>query len=132
MRSILAKPFIFCMAERGSSSGWRRGASYFKLRLVTGRTRVVFGLLAVAACGRTDPLPFVHRSVDAGGGRCGDGILDPFEDCDDANDREDDACRLTCNLARCGDGVLWIGVEFCDDGNQTPNDGCRPDCAPPR
>lgn len=98
---------------------------------MTGRTVLFFGLLA-AACGRTDPLPFEHRTIDAGGGRCGDGILDPFEDCDDANEREDDACRLTCNLARCGDGVLWIGVEFCDDGNSTAGDGCRADCAPPR
>ena len=37
---------------------------------------------------------------------------------DDGNPVETDAC-LSSWPARCGDGVLYIGVEDCDDGNQS-------------
>ena len=35
---------------------------------------------------------------------CGDGIVDPGEDCDDENDVNTDACTNACTNARCGDG----------------------------
>jgi hypothetical protein len=62
---------------------------------------------------------------------CGDGIVDPGEQCDDGaanSDTEPNACRTDCVLASCGDGVVGIGEE-CDP----PADGlcpteCRANC----
>ena len=48
--------------------------------------------------------------------RCGDGILNGEEDCDDGNDIVGDSCLPGCVSARCGDGVVWDSVESCDDG----------------
>jgi cysteine-rich repeat protein len=89
---------------------------------------------------------------------CGNGVLDPGEECDDGNLIDDDACRATCVKAKCGDGVVqageecddgndidtdacvhckknvcgdgfvFAGVEACDDGNTKSGDGCRGDC----
>ena len=50
------------------------------------------------------------------------------EACDDGNEEDQDACRNTCELARCGDGVVQNGVEACDDGNDIETDGCRNTC----
>jgi len=61
---------------------------------------------------------------------CGDGVLDPGEECDDGASNSDtaaDACRADCSLPRCGDGVVDSG-EACDDGNLLAADGCAPDC----
>ena len=60
---------------------------------------------------------------------CGDGALQPGEQCDDGNDLEGDGCEPTCTLTPpiCGDGALDVG-EACDDGNGLPGDGCEPDC----
>ncbi|HEY2385797.1 MAG TPA: DUF4215 domain-containing protein [Candidatus Binatia bacterium] len=61
---------------------------------------------------------------------CGNGDLDPGEQCDDGSDNSDtepDACRTTCVDAHCGDGVTDSG-EDCDDGNAVSGDGCEPDC----
>jgi cysteine-rich repeat protein len=62
---------------------------------------------------------------------CGDGIVDPGEECDDGNAANDDACLATCRFARCGDGFTWKGAEGCDDGNTVDTDGCRNRCALP-
>ncbi|MBW2260644.1 MAG: DUF4215 domain-containing protein [Deltaproteobacteria bacterium] len=45
---------------------------------------------------------------------CGNGVLDPGEECDDGNDDDSDACLGSCREARCGDGVRWVGHEECD------------------
>src|SRR5438876_8893584 len=37
------------------------------------------------------------------------------------------ACRTTCKLPGCGDGVMDIG-ETCDDGNTSNNDSCLNTC----
>ena len=37
----------------------------------------------------------------------------------------------TCELARCGDGLVQLGVEACDDGNDD-GDECTTACALPR
>lgn len=44
---------------------------------------------------------------------CGNGLLDPGEQCDDNNAVNSDSCN-NCQIARCGDGVVYIGVEECD------------------
>ncbi len=69
-------------------------------------------------------------SVDAGDGgpRCGDGIVQAPEECDDGNPSNSDACLNTCKKATCGDGYQWVGVEACDDGNTKTGDGCGSKC----
>jgi cysteine-rich repeat protein len=58
---------------------------------------------------------------------CGDGFLDPGEECDDGNFRDGDGCDRNCFLELCGDGVLDPGEE-CDDGNNLSGDGCSAGC----
>ncbi len=62
---------------------------------------------------------------------CGDGVLQPEagEACDDGNTNDDDACVM-CQMATCGDGYQYVGVEGCDDGNQDNADGCTNECFP--
>jgi cysteine-rich repeat protein len=60
---------------------------------------------------------------------CGDGFVNVHgpgyqEECDDGNTDNGDGCLNNCNVAICGDGWVYVGVEECDDGNQTSGDGC--------
>jgi cysteine-rich repeat protein len=74
-------------------------------------------------------------------GFCGDGNLDPGEECDDGNREDRDGCTNGCQCARCGDGILHLfatvppngsctaePVEQCDDGNTVDGDGCSATC----
>lgn len=59
---------------------------------------------------------------------CGDGVLDPGEDCDaggvDAVD-----CDADCTSTACGDGYANAAAgEDCDDGNEADADGCTSQC----
>ncbi|MED5463219.1 MAG: SUMF1/EgtB/PvdO family nonheme iron enzyme [Myxococcota bacterium] len=57
------------------------------------------------------------------------GVVDgDFEECDDGNNSDGDACLSTCRVARCGDGVVQVGVEECDDGNDVSTDACLNSC----
>ncbi|GMV39045.1 MAG: hypothetical protein AMXMBFR64_07610 [Myxococcales bacterium] len=56
--------------------------------------------------------------------RCGDGVRQGAEECDDGNASPWDACTPDCVAARCGDGFVQPGEE-CDDGNGDETDGCR-------
>ncbi|MBI4135324.1 DUF4215 domain-containing protein [Candidatus Uhrbacteria bacterium] len=64
---------------------------------------------------------------------CGNGIVDPGEDCDDGNNQDGDGCSSQClnegsNYAmQCGNGRLDPG-EDCDDGNIQDGDGCSKRC----
>jgi len=58
---------------------------------------------------------------------CGDGVVDPGEECDDANSTSTDAC-IDCRNAVCGDAFVHAGVEECDDANADDTDGCVADC----
>lgn len=76
---------------------------------------------------------------------CGDGVVDPGEDCDDGNAIDDDGCNTDCrscgngtcdegetpeNCSQdcgCGDGIVQAGEE-CDDGNAIEDDGCTTQC----
>jgi cysteine-rich repeat protein len=78
---------------------------------------------------------------------CGNGFLDPGEQCDDGNQVAGDGCTPLCQLdcylstcavcgtagpcqvppAVCGDGRL-SGAEICDDHNAQSGDGCSSDC----
>jgi hypothetical protein len=65
-----------------------------------------------------------QRTATIGSGRlrfsatCGDGVVDPGEECDTAG--ESATCNIDCTLAKCGDGVLnTTAGEQCDTINDT-------------
>src|SRR5439155_518579 len=60
---------------------------------------------------------------------CGDGHLDPGEQCDDGNTTVGDGCNAACRTEVCGDGVVQAARgEQCDDGNTVSGDGCTSIC----
>ena len=64
---------------------------------------------------------------------CGNGVVDPGEECDDGiqnSDRPNYRCRMNCSLARCGDGILDFNKEACDNGpfNGQQGDACTLNC----
>ena len=60
---------------------------------------------------------------------CGDGEVDPDEECDQGPGNSDEgSCTLGCKNAICGDGLLGPG-EACDDANQVDEDSCTNACA---
>lgn len=70
--------------------------------------------------------------VPDGGGYCGNAVVETGEECDDGNLNDNDGCTNECRSARCGDGILYIGVEECDDGNGDNTDSCLDDCTTAR
>ena len=62
-------------------------------------------------------------------GVCGDGVLNPGEQCDDgANNGPDKDCYEDCTANVCGDGVLG-SMEECDLAAMNgPDNGCSVDC----
>jgi cysteine-rich repeat protein len=64
---------------------------------------------------------------------CGDGFLDPDEECDDGNLWNGDGCNALCmeewteGGSLCGNNVTESS-EQCDDGNRTAFDGCSASC----
>lgn len=64
---------------------------------------------------------------------CGDGVVDPGEQCDDGEHNSDttpDACRTDCTLPRCGDGVVDDGEQCEPPSTSTCDEQCqrREDC----
>jgi len=79
------------------------------------------------------PCPEGVRCEDGLCNACGNGHIDPGEECDEgeANSREPDHCRPDCVSPECGDGVIDSG-ERCDDGDANDDDlpgACRTDCS---
>ena len=96
-----------------------RFSSFFKLMASWDDPAVAQnGIVGVRS---NDPARFYVSTV------CGDGNLDPGEQCDDGNQDNTDGCRNDCTLPYCGDGIVDPG-EQCDDGNRNNFDGCRNDC----
>ncbi len=73
---------------------------------------------------------------------CGDGMVNPEEECDDGNTSPGDGCSDMCLVENgwvceipgepcrqitCGDGMA-SPEEECDDGNTSPGDGCSDMC----
>lgn len=56
---------------------------------------------------------------------CGNGTVEPGEECDDQ--KASMRCTALCTLAFCGDGTLSPGEE-CDDGNSSDGDRCDSSC----
>jgi cysteine-rich repeat protein len=72
------------------------------------------GPVAAAGCGARSSLPVAAR--------CGNGVVEGEEQCDDGNDDEGDGCTAQCSLSGCGDGQR-DPEEQCDLG---PENGDRP------
>ena len=58
---------------------------------------------------------------------CGDGRIDPGEECDDGGLIDCDGCDALCRVEECGNGRREC-TEQCDDGNNTNGDGCDSSC----
>lgn len=84
----------------------------------------------------TDSEPYTSSSGTTAvipSGTCGDGVLDPGEQCDQgaAQNSDQGACTIECMLAKCGDQLIWAGQEACDNGdnnNDTLYGGCTTQC----
>jgi len=61
---------------------------------------------------------------------CGNGMVDPGEECDDGNCVADDQCSDKCKEPYCGDKIVQAG-EDCDDGQNEVGDMCPNDCQDP-
>lgn len=60
-----------------------------------------------------------NTGVDTMGiSKCGNGIVDAGEECDDSLAGNDDSrfCKSDCTLNVCGDGKLFVNWELCDEG----------------
>src|SRR5262249_23701270 len=62
--------------------------------------------------------------------RCGNGIIDSGEQCDDGNTTNGDGCENNCTRPSCGNGIVDQGEE-CDDHNNVNGDGCEANCRLP-
>ena len=92
---------------------------------------------AFEACGTTGSAG--GAMVDACAKACGNGVVDPGEECDDgtSNGTPGATCDASCKLVpgspggsmlpTCGDGHVDVGEE-CDDGNRQDGDGCSSSC----
>ena len=60
---------------------------------------------------------------------CGDGVVQEGEACDDGDRDDGDGCSASCEVERCGDGVVQRERgESCDDGGVVGGDGCSETC----
>ena len=99
--------------------------------------------IAISACGFGDDRGH-NPGDDVVDPVCGDGFIDPGEDCDDDNVGDNDGCDGDCEVepgwncvgepstctmgtSECGDGAIANG-EDCDDDNTANGDGCDADC----
>ena len=89
--------------------------------------------------GQTDGPPPPVDGITVSTAKCGNGVVDPGEACDDGNKMGGDGCTPLCQIedgytcppaggkcmltSMCGNGKLE-GTEACDDGNMVANDGC--------
>jgi cysteine-rich repeat protein len=92
---------------------------------------LALGLSGIAGCGDgggggTDsgPPPMDAPRGDAQAMRCGNGMVEGTEECDDTNTTADDGCSPTCEL-ECGDGRVG-GTEDCDTGIAPGTTGACP------
>jgi cysteine-rich repeat protein len=74
--------------------------------------------LTNATCGALDTTTFYPGGFWPGSMPCGNGILDPGEDCDDGNTVDGDCCSSTCHLEASGSACA-------SDGNPCTNDVCN-------
>jgi len=91
---------------------------------------------ATHACVASDPLDDNTICLEGAGycsngmcivSVCGDGEVQPNEDCDTGDPNAGPGCQPDCTLGICGNGIIE-GREQCDDGNADKLDGCGPEC----
>ena len=87
--------------------------------------------------GPTTEIPGEDEGLDTSGegdgdgepDSCGDGVVDPGEQCDlGPQNAADGQCTPDCTIAACGDGYLYSDFEECDDGNTVDTDACVGNC----
>src|SRR3989339_1199912 len=86
--------------------------------------------LSEPPCARCVETSASSSSTSSVAPRCGDGFLDPGEECDDGNPRNGDYCSVLCRwegLERCANNIIEP-PEQCDDGNTRDGDGCSRFC----
>ncbi|HFE44117.1 MAG TPA: hypothetical protein ENJ18_01300 [Nannocystis exedens] len=61
---------------------------------------------------------------------CGNGMLDPGEECDEGDGNGPGMCTTWCMSSSCGDGEVASEFEECDDGdaNGLPTSDCTSEC----
>ena len=91
-----------------------------------GTTTCVLGLNVMGKFGGSDN---AFQTIMVTTSICGDGIIEPPEECDDLN-LPTPTCDINCMTIApvCGDGIINQPSEQCDDGNQLNNDACLNDC----
>ena len=100
--------------DTGAKEDWRRDLSPRMVR--AGSTWAVIWRTLEPTSNRT--IRFARTR-----GNCGNGEIDPPEECDDSNLVEGDGCDSTCLFTGCGSQVV-TGDEECDDGNLDETDDC--------
>ncbi len=123
-----------CTSDDGTGDGTSSSGSSFSTSEATSETDPTDPTTGTTATTTATSAPTETSDPTAAGPRCGDGILDPDETCDDGNISSADGCLADCTPASCGDGVVWVGAEECDDGEDNDGKsptGCRLDCRAP-
>lgn len=59
--------------------------------------------------------------------KCGDGVPNGTDECDDGNSVNGDGCDNNCTVTACGNGII-TQLEECDDGRLPSGDGCSQQC----
>ena len=85
-----------------------------------------FLLCSACAAFTSGPCTATTTTLPGSPSRCGDGVLDAGEQCDDGNTSDCDGCSTACTREVVGNGVVDCGEE-CDDGNTADCDGCNGD-----
>jgi cysteine-rich repeat protein len=96
-----------------------------------GRASRRLTFLGVARDGRRDEDEVTLVCERSTASCCGDGVVDPGEECDDGNLDDDTTCDSNCTVPACGNGIEDPGEE-CDDGNPIDGDACDHNCTTPR
>lgn len=118
----------FCTEDRECLTGLCRGS------ICTGCTQAndcADGFFCLDnACVDASALAF--SAPDSPEARCGNGVLDQEEECEDGNTQDGDDCSAEClfESGRCGDGIVQRALgEQCDGSAQTPEGAiCTPRC----